>query len=734
MSIENSFSLKDKISYGVSYFEEKTISLIGQEKYFFMKEKASKGFSYFNEKTILLIDGIVELINFKIVSALILLAVVSFGIADLWAQASPQNIIFMPEQMAYLGKYDTRVQSTFYSFYCIAIFSFFMTAGLFFPTWFRNGNTSQWQISSVIPGWLRPWVGLIFWTAFYIAYKQTGVNMLQTGLKGRDFLLALATAYLMIETIKGRFRTRTIALALLAVILTLYILPLVLPYEVFERRLFSMDMHWSAVLGNGLYTTTLNGWEFEAFSNYGVFLNKFIAYSRLIPLFETLGGTVIFLKLVNLVFSGLVIVIIFQRLGLENKRMVWATALLILIVYSARISGVAETFDAPNQLPVRILIVPIIVILAYFLAGRRGFIGPVIFGLSAPVLFFYNFETSIYCILAMGLAIFIENARKGALSVLWSGAIFTLGFLLSGVVLMLILFDGSIGTNLAKLAQIVALKVQSGTSGFAGLPVYFFLPFLWVMLHTFVLFSRYLLSIKDRSQLSPIEFQNIVMIGMIIAIGPYVMNRFSLQNMLVPFLLYTLLVLPKLTAGPKADRILWSFILIVLVIPFIFGNPVKRIWSKDFVATVSGKFQGQLAPCLDGITATDNLCNYALEKADELKQLVSENPDLEWISGVSLNMTRLTGTQPALSQKVPFFFAHSKDNRDILVRALQQLQTPVLAFDYNPRPPGNVGVHAANFAGIHSVAENFQRNLVRSAGYQIIGKTKYWVIARKRYR
>ncbi|MEX1034610.1 MAG: hypothetical protein WDZ54_01545 [Sneathiella sp.] len=734
MSTEKYDFLKEKISDGFSYFNEKTISLIGRKRHIILKEKTSNSFLHFHEKTFLLIDRIIQLIDFKILTVLLLLSALTLGISHVWVQLSPPITELNPEQVAYLTSPDTRLQSTFYSFYCVLIFGFFLFAGLFSPKLFQHSDNSGWQFSSVIPKWALPWLAITFWTIYVLIYKQSGTAYLQAGLKGRDFLLALATAYLMAETIKGRFRTRTIAIVLLSVFLIIYILPLALPYEVAEARLFNMDIHWSAVLGDGLYTPPFTGSDWAAFSNYGVLLNKLIASSRLIPLFETLGGTVTFLKFVNLVFTGLIIAIIFQRLGMSNIRMIWATALLILIVFSARISGVAETFDTPNQLPIRILMIPVTVILAYYLADRKGGSGVVIFGLISPVLFFYNFETSFYCILAMGFAFFIESARKGTASVIMSGTTFAVSFLLSGVILMLTLFDGSLGENVAKLAQLSEIKIESGTSGFAGLSAYFFLPFLWVMLHTFVLFSRYLLSIKDQSRLTPLEFQNIVIVGMIIAVGPYVMNRFSTHNMLVPLLLYTLLVLPKFTADPKADRVVWSFTLIVFILPFIFGNPIQRIWSKDFVTTVSDKFRNRLAPCLDGITASDRLCNYTLEKAAELEQLANEYPGLAWISELSLNLTRLTGMQPTLDQKAPFFSAHNEERRNILLAPLRQLKSPVIVFDYNLRPRGGKGVHPANYAGIHSAAEEFQRNLVRAAGYRIIGKTKYWVIARKRSR
>lgn len=694
------------------------------EKLFSLKDKLTGVFSSFNEKTILLVDNIVELIDVRIVYALLFLAVAALGISYIWVQNSPVNVVLTPEQISYLRYYETRVQTHFYNFFGILTFAFFLVAGFFAPERFKNGKPSR-AFSTVIPDWLKPWVGVIFWAAFFFAYSRTGVNMLQTGLKERDFLLAFATAYLLMEAIKGRFQTRTILTALVLVVGILYVLPIFLPYQVYDTRLFSMDMHWSAVIGDGLYTPPFTESEYAAFTNYGVLLNKLVAASRLVPFFESLGGTAAFLKFTNLLFSGLVIWIVIQRLGLENRRMIFVASLFILFVFSGRISGIATTFDAPNQLPIRIMIVPLLIILSFYLADRKGVVTPIIFGLLSPALLYFNFETGFYCILALGFALFIENIRRGTRSLVIAMAAFAASFLIAGAVLTAVLFDDPIGLTLATLIELADIKIKSGTSGFAGLPVYFFLPLLWVMIHVFVLFARGLLSVKERAPLTAIEFQNLVMIGMIIGVGPYVMNRFSLQNMLVTFLLYVLIMLPKLAKGPKPDRLVWSFILAVLIVPYIFGNPVARAWSKETRVTLADKFTGRLAPCLDGITATDELCTYALEKADELKGLIDTHPGLEWISEIPLNLTRLTGLQPALDQKAAFFFGHSTEKRDILVGKLRDLGAPVLALDNNPEGRGNV-------AGIHPAAEEFQRDLARKAGYEIVGETKYWLIARQK--
>ncbi len=679
---------------------------------FFSKDKLSRGFSSFNEKTAFLADRILQLIDIKVLASIVILTVLTLAISYFWVQQTPQNIIFTPEQISYLTMPDTRVQATFYSFLCIAVFGFFLTAGLFIPNAFRKSNNTHWVFSSKIPPWFRPWLGVVFWAAVLIVYEP----------KARDFLLALVTAYLLAEVIKGRFKTRSIAIAALIIIFLTCILPFGVQQEIEDGRLWTMDLHWSAVLGSGLYTNKPVGMEFDAFAGYGVLLNDMIAGFRIFPFFETLGGTMSLLKLINALFCALIIGIIYQRLHGKNNQILWAAIILVLLVFSEMISGVAGTYHTPNLLPVRFLMIPVTVLLAYYLARSGWLASSAISGAVAPLFLFYNFETGIYCILALGFALFIQGARQGLMSLITSGVVFASCIIISGSLFIAILFEGSLISTSTELVQIMREKIQSGSSGFGGLSAYLLVPFVIVMAHTMVLFSRYLISIKDKDPLSSIEFQNVVIVGLIIAIGPYVMNRFHILNMWVPFLLYTLLILPKLIQELKADRIVWSFILIVLIIPFIFGNPVRRVISEDFVSTISERIDGHLRPCLDGINASPALCTYTLEKADELKNLEAENPGLRWISGLALNMVRLAGTQPALTQKAPFFFGHREETRNILIKSLRQLQAPFIAFD-NAAPK--------NIAGLPTYVEQFQQNLVQDAGYEIIENTRYWIIARK---
>jgi hypothetical protein len=541
-------------------------------------------------------------------------------------------------------------------------------------------------------------------------------------LKARDFLLALFAAYLMAETIKGRFQDKTLVLALLALVITLFVLPFLFPHKIADGRLWTMDIHWSAVLGNGLYERAGEVSNFDAFSNYGVLTSWLISISREYPFFETLGGTVTLLKVINLVFCAFVVAIAIQRVGWNNRRMILAAALLLLFLFSGMSSGFAQTFDTPNQLPIRFLTVPVSVFLAYYIAGRKLFAGAAIFGLIAPVLLFYNFETGIYCISALGFALFIENARKGLLNLIITGVVLTLCFSISGVIFIHLAFEGSLLDVIAHLFDIIRLKVESGSSGFAGLSAYLFPPFVIVMIHSSILFAGYLLSVKDRTPLTAVEFQSIVLVGMIIAIGPYVMNRFHILNMWVPFLLYALVVLPKLTVKQRSQQIFWSFALIVLVIPFVFGNPVRRVLSNEFVAAVSDNIHGELTPCLDGLVASDALCQYVTDKANDLETLSQQIPGLQWMSGLSLNILRVTGLSPVLDHKAPFFFAHRDETRDLVLANLRQHEPIAIAID---------NIKHGNVAGIPPAVGDFQRRLVRDAGYEIVEETEYWTIARK---
>jgi hypothetical protein len=679
---------------------------------FFSKSSAQRGYRYFQDNTVLLIDRIVQLIDIKILTSIAALALICLGISVFWAQISIQNVVFTPEQIVYLSLPDVRIQTTFYILFCVTIFVFFLLAGVTKPQWFLKSDRSDWRFSSSLPQWFQPWLGLVFWVAVILLYEP----------KARNFLLALVVAYLMKEAIRGRFNSRTIGFTLLGAVFILCVLPFGFQHQMSDGRLWVTDIHWSAVLGSALYTNSFAGQELDSFAGYGVFLNELVAASRNLPIFETLGGTWTFLKVINLLFCGLVFVAIVQRIGTKSKSVLWASALFILLVFSGMVSGITEYLNTPNLLPIRFLMIPVTVILAYYLANLNGHKGSIFVGLIAPVLIFYNFETSIYCILALSFGLFVESAKKDFLNILISGVAMISGFIVSGLILILLIFDTSLTAALSNLVSLASSKIQSGSSGYGGLSAYFFAPFFIIMTHVAVLFSRQLLSIKEQTPFSRVEFQSIVIVVLIITIGPYIMNRFHVLNMWVPFLLYALLVLPKLIEGPKTDRVLWSFILVVLIIPFIFGNPARRLISKDFVATISDRFGSRLETCLDGVPASPQLCAYAFGKADELKELSRQYPDSGWMSGLALHMTRLTDIQPALEQKAPFFFGHREETRNILVKMFEEMDAPIIFID--KAAPDNL-------AGLPPFVEQFQKNLLQDAGYRPVEETAYWVITRK---
>lgn len=672
----------------------------------------SKAYFYYQNNTILLIDRFVQIIDLKLTLTIVALALLSLGLSDLIVQNTVPNETFVQEHVSFFRMQDSRVQLLFYYVFCVIIFFFFLLFGLISPQFFSKWNFSHWYLSKAISPWLIPALALSFWLIIFLTYKQKGFN----------FVLAFAVAYLMKEALNNKFSAKYLALAFISGCVIFFIFPIWFGLSIPDTRLWTMDTHWTAVLGQGLFIPTFEGQAFKAFAGYGIFLNGLIIQLQNFLELETLRNTQWILSGISILFFGMVFLVIICRLGTKDRTLIWATGLLILVLFSAQMSGINGSFLTPNQLPIRFISIPLIVILSYFLAKVRVDFGAFVFGTIAPLTIFYNFETGLYCIVAVGFAFFVAGAKGGFFSFFVTGIAVLLGAIISASLLILLIFDGSFQSIITELINISHSKMQSGSNGFAALPFYFFIPFILVMTHTFAMFSRYLLSIRNGEKFSPVEFQSVVIVGLIIAIGTYQLNRFYIPKLWLPILLYFLLALPNLAKDHGNNRTLWSFYLIVLIAPFIFGNPAKRLFSEEFSVAVSDRMNNKLIPCLDGLLASPELCKYSSEKAAELKMLDHRYSDLKWISGLALTMSRLTGLNTALNQKSPFFFAHRKENRDIVLEEIRQLEAPIFVID---------NVIPRNIAGIPGIVEKFQTKLIQDAGYQIKHETKHWIIAEK---
>src|SRR5690606_23582459 len=200
-----------------------------------------------------------------------------------------------------------------------------------------------------------------------------------------------------------------------------------------------------------------------------------------LPLFHDLAGTEALLILVDILFLGIILVIIRQRLGGENCRLFWASALLVTLLFAGTMSGALQNLMTPNALPFRFILMALTAMLAFYLGHLLLTSAAFLFGIIAPLFIAYNFETGVYCILAMGYGFFIKGAKEGIASLLGAACLACVGFLVSGLLLILLLFDGPFDETLRQLGLIMQLKVESGTSGFAGLSYYFFAPFFLVM-------------------------------------------------------------------------------------------------------------------------------------------------------------------------------------------------------------------------------------------------------------
>lgn len=677
-----------------------------------LKRTLQNGLAAYQDHTFLFLDRFLNLVNLRLLAFVVISGLLSLGIAAYLTQGPLSMEGFRPEQIAYLGMPDTRLQTTFYSVLCVLLFAGALLTGLVRPGVITRSAPRDIQLSPRIPEAARPYCVIAFWILVLLLYD----------LKLRDVVFALLAAYLMKEVLNGRFRTSQIILAFVIAFFGLYLLPLLVPPAIPDRELWIMDMHWSAVIGDGIAGAGDPRHLYEAFSAYGLLLTEFIALGQKFAPFRDLAGTEALLILVDILFFGLIFLLIRQRLGAENGRLIWASALLIMLLFAGTMSGALQNLMTPNALPLRFILLPLTALLAYafgHLPIRRA---AFLFGLIAPAFIFYNFETGVYCILAMGYGFLVRGAKEGILTLLSALLLAAIAFALSALLLILLFFDGPLDIVFQELLAITRVKIESGTSGFAGLSFYFFPPFALVMGHALMLFAGHLLDIRDRTPLSPLAFQGVVIVGLIIAIGPYEMNRYHITKMWLPLILYFLLMLPRLARGVREDRLIWSFTLIVLVAPFLFGNPVRYLLKPDPYIAAIDRLQGDVAPCIDGLPASRALCAYATEKAAELEALQARLPGAKWMSGVALSMTRLTGTEPALRKKAIFFFAHRDELRDEILADLKDVNAPYMLFDR---------ATDKNIAGIPEAVETFQSNMLRDVGYEIAERGTYWNIAKK---
>lgn len=646
------------------------------------------------------LDHVVVRLDRPILFGVLVAAVAALALALLGAATPFTTEGFSPEQISYLSMPDTRVQRSFYVYLSAMVFSGALAVGLLRPL---AGQAKLLQNGTFFAALSFQGVIAISVCVLYLFLLEPKVD---------DLVLAVLTWLVFVRMIDGRISTGSTIVALAIASALFFGTPLLIGSPVMEGQLWPMDIHWSAILGHGIAAERVSDLGLAAFSGYGILFNGLILGARELFGLSTLAEVQTLLGLGNLVFCLLVLAIIQQRSTTPHTA---AVALLLLVLFSAIVTGLTANLIYPNQLPIRFLLFPVTLLLSYWLAGRAWPRSSAIFGAAAALMLFYNFETGLLCVVGLGFAMFLQTAKRGVMTLAAAIVIFAATAAATSFSLIALLFEDPIIQVGHALFEAAQAKLSSGSSGYGSLKVHLYPPFIIIMAHVIMLFARYLVDIRGQKPLDALAFQSATTVGLIIAIGPYVMNRFDVLNMWTPALLYALLVVPDLLSGGAHTRRIKSFILIVVILPFIYENPVRRSFSYDRVAA----FDSTLAPCIDGLTTATETCVYSAAKSQALVELFQTHVGLGWMSGLALTMSQATGLAPTLTEKSPFFFGHNEANRTELIRQVHEAEATTFAIDR---------VIEGNPAGIPVAVEQFQRNLLEDAGYMTLSVGTYWTI------
>jgi hypothetical protein len=666
--------------------------------------RQSGWFQAFTEFTMSLFELVAGRLDRKAFGAVLCCAALAFLVA-IWRAAGPFSTDgFTPEQISYLSMPDTRVQTGFYFYLCVLVFAGGLALGLSGTHPRRSVATLTSDVTASWPH--RDLIAVASWAAYVFLLEP----------KLDNFLLAIALWYVCVKIMEGHVSERAVGLALAVAVVLFFVLPAMVGTPVNDRMLWWMDIHWSAVIGHGLVAENLHDLEIEAFSGYGILFNAIILAARSLLGCTTLAEIQAALIAGNFLFCSLTYVVIRQRVG---SSLAGTLSLVLLVLFSVMVTGFTLNLIFPNLLPIRFLLFPLTLLLAHGLARLEWPVASLLFGAALPLGLFYNFETGLICVLGLGFALFLQTAKRGLMALVGGALLGMAGAAISSAGLVSVLFAGEFALALEDIGGAISAKLLVATSGYGGLKIYFFPPFLIIMTHTIVLFARHLIGIRDKAPYTPVEFQSATIIGLIIAVAPYIMNRFHVWNMWTPALLYALLVLPGLQRCSIRERRIRSFILIVLVLPFIFGNPFKRLLSDEVAAAWDRTFH----PCIGGIEASPGVCSYVAEKSRALEKLSETAAEFGWMSGLATTIGRNVEMQPTLPEKSPFFFGHSERNRQELIRQIKESGRTSFAVD-------NVGEN--NPAGIPVVVATFQKKLLQDAGFTLVSSGPYWNLMRKK--
>lgn len=538
-------------------------------------------------------------------------------------------------------------------------------------------------------------------------------NYLGSITEKRAFWAVLGTLILFAILLRSTESKRGVWFLILFTLIIFFIyflLPLKATFIVQRDYLWGLDHHWTGVIGGGLLANIFPTTSTSALPEYGIYLNRLIAYANSMPLFNGFGGTIKFLQAINIFFSLMLLIILIQRFGIRQIPLTLLSFLLVIFIMAPTLSSASPTLQVPNQATLRFVFIPLALLFVPLMARGPVILWWIVAGILSAIAASYNLETGLVVSLGLGFALFIRSMRDGYLIVIIGGALFIVAFLGTAYLAIKTGVNGQF--DLADMSSLLNLFA----AGYGGKEFYWYAPFFIIMAHVFYLFIGWLRRSREDRVLSRSELQSIAIVGMIIAFMPYVTNRFYAQNMWIPYLLYLLLILPMMTKKTLLGKALLLLFVIGVLAPSqleqstLFVKNLKQTWTLKPVE-----------PCLNGFTAPKEVCDYVDGQVAELKSR-SENGDTIWISAAPLTLATLSGIEPSLSRADPFAYARTPAFQTSLRDEIKAKAPDLILIDR---------VDILNPLGIPAAVGDWQKRLVKEAGYRIGGKSDFWLYARK---
>lgn len=538
-------------------------------------------------------------------------------------------------------------------------------------------------------------------------------NYLGSITEKRAFWAVLGSLLLFAFLLRCTTSTRgTWILALFTVIVfcLLFLVPLKATFVVQKDYLWGLDHHWTGVIGNGLLANNFPAVSSPVLPEYGIYLNKLVSTVSGLTLFEGFGGMMRFLQAINIFFALLVLIILTQRFGARHMPLAILSFLLVIFIMAPTLSSASPTLQVPNQSTLRFIFIPVALIFVPLFARGPVVVWWIPAGIFSALAAAYNLETGLVVMLGLGFALFIRSMSSGYLAVIVGGMFFLIAFLGTAYLAILTGVNGQF--DLADMSSLLNLFA----AGYGGKAFYWYAPFFIIMAHVFYLFFDWLRRSREDRILSGSELQSIAIVGMIIAFMPYVTNRFYMQNMWVPYLLYLLFILPMLVDKTLLKKALLLLFVIGVLAPShleqstLFVKNIKRTWTLK-----------PAEPCLNGFTAPKDVCDYVKGQVTELRSRGADDSTI-WISGTPLTLAILSDIEPSLSRADPFAYARTPAFQAALREEIRTKGPDLILIDR---------VDVLNPLGIPSAVGDWQKRLVEESGYRIDGKSDFWLYARK---